>query len=85
MTLEEIKSLEHITVLENEYSIEITPEINYYCEVEDIPQNKIFCKPFDMLIQPEYNTIWVKSFIPIDASCIAIYGEHQPIVENSSL
>ena len=51
MTLEEIKSLEHITVLEGEYNITITPDYDYYCEVEDTPENEIYYG-FD------FNAVW---------------------------
>ena len=64
MTLEEIKSLEHITVLEGEYNLTITPDFDYYVEVEDTPVNQIYYDSFEILIQPEYSQMWVKSLIP---------------------
>lgn len=85
MTLEEIKSLEHITVLEGEYNITITPDYDYYCEVEDTPVNEIIYGPFDMMIQPEYNTIWVRKFQPVEADNISVYGEYKQMVEDTSL
>jgi hypothetical protein len=62
MTLEEIKLLEHIEVIENEYNIIIIPEPFYYVEVEDIPVNQIHYDVFEMLKQSEYSQIWVKCF-----------------------
>lgn len=67
MTLEEIKLLEHVEVIENEYNIIIIPEPFYYVEVEDIPVNQIHYDVFEMLKQPEYSQIWVKCFA-LDAS-----------------
>lgn len=63
MTLEEIKQLEHLTVDEFEYNIVLTPDYDYYIEVEDVPENKIYWEPIEMLIQPEYSQIWVKTYI----------------------
>ena len=62
MTLEEIKLLEHIEVIENEYNIIIIPEPLYYIEVEDIPVNQIYYDEVEMMKQSEYSQIWVKSF-----------------------
>lgn len=63
MTLEEIKSLEHIEVLEGEYDITIIPDYDYYVEVEDIPENKFYYDSFDMIIQPEYSQMWVHCYV----------------------
>ena len=60
MTLEEIKLLEHIEVIENEYNIIIIPEPLYYIEVEDIPVNQIYYDAVEMLKQSEYSNIYVK-------------------------
>ena len=60
MTLEEIKLLEHIEVIENEYNIIIIPEPLYYIEVEDIPVNQIYYDEVEMMKQSEYSQIWVK-------------------------
>lgn len=72
MTLEEIKQLEHLTVDEFEYNIVLTPDYDYYIEVEDVPENKIYWESVEMLIQPEYSQMWVKYYIDpstdIDAS-----------------
>lgn len=62
MTLEEIKLLEHIEVIENEYNIIIIPEPLYYIEVEDIPVNQIYYDEVEMMKQSEYSQIWVKCF-----------------------
>lgn len=62
MTLEEIKLLEHIEVIENEYNIIIIPEPLYYIEVEDIPVNQIYYDEVEMMKQSEYSQILVKSF-----------------------
>lgn len=74
MTLEEIKLLEHIEVIENEYNIIIIPEPFYYVEVEDIPVNQIYYDVFEMLKQSEYSQIWVKCFdiepIIVDSSIV---------------
>lgn len=64
MTLEEIKLLEHIEVIENEYNIIIIPESLYYIEVEDIPVNQIYYDEVEMIKQPEYSQIWVKCLAP---------------------
>lgn len=63
MTLEEIKQLEHLTVEEQEYNIVLTPDLDYYLEVEDVPENKIYWVSVEMLIQPEYSQMWVKYYI----------------------
>ena len=60
MTLEEIKLLEHIEVIENEYNIIIIPEPLYYIEVEDIPVNQIYYDEVEMMKQTEYSNIYVK-------------------------
>lgn len=60
MTLEEIKLLEHIEVIENEYNIIIMPEPLYYIEVEDIPVNQIYYDAVEMMKQTEYSNIYVK-------------------------
>lgn len=60
MTLEEIKLLEHIEVIENEYNIIIIPEPLYYIEVEDIPVNQIYYDAVEMMKQAEYSKIYVK-------------------------
>ena len=60
MTLEEIKLLEHIEVIENEYNIIIIPEPLYYIEVEDIPVNQIYYDAVEMMKQSEYSNIYVK-------------------------
>lgn len=74
MTLDEIKLLEHIEVIENEYNIIIIPEPFYYVEVEDIPVNQIYYDVFEMLKQSEYSQIWVKCFdiepIIVDSSIV---------------
>ena len=62
MTLEEIKLLEHIEVIENEYNIIIIPEPLYYIEVEDVPVNQIYYDEVEMMKQAEYSQIWVKCF-----------------------
>lgn len=62
MTLEEIKLLEHIEVIENEYNIIIIPEPLYYIEVEDIPVNQIYYDAVEMMKQSEYSHIMVKCF-----------------------
>lgn len=62
MTLEEIKLLEHIEVIENEYNIIIIPEPLYYIEVEDIPVNQIYYDEVEMMKQTEYSNIFVKCF-----------------------
>ena len=62
MTLEEIKLLEHIEVIENEYNIIIIPEPLYYIEVEDIPVNQIYYDAVEMMKQTEYSQIMVKCF-----------------------
>ena len=62
MTLEEIKLLEHIEVIENEYNIIIIPEPLYYIEVEDIPVNQIYYDEVEMMKQSEYSQILVKCF-----------------------
>ena len=62
MTLEEIKLLEHIEVIENEYNIIIIPEPLYYIEVEDIPVNQIYYDAVEMMKQSEYSKILVKCF-----------------------
>ena len=62
MTLEEIKLLEHVEVIENEYNIIIIPEPLYYIEVEDIPVNQIYYDEVEMMKQSEYSQIWVKCF-----------------------
>lgn len=62
MTLDEIKLLEHIEVIENEYNIIIIPEPFYYVEVEDIPVNQIYYDAVEMMKQSEYSHIWVKCF-----------------------
>ena len=62
MTLEEIKLLEHIEVIENEYNIIIIPEPLYYIEVEDIPVNQIYYDEVEMMKQSEYSKILVKCF-----------------------
>ena len=62
MTLEEIKLLEHIEVIENEYNIIIIPEPFYYIEVEDIPVNQIYYDEVEMMKQSEYSQILVKCF-----------------------
>ena len=62
MTLEEIKLLEHIEVIENEYNIIIIPEPFYYIEVEDIPVNQIYHDGVEMMKQSEYSKILVKCF-----------------------
>ena len=71
MTLEEIKLLEHIEVIENEYNIIIIPEPLYYIEVEDIPVNQIYYDEVEMIKQPEYSQIWVKCFA-LDSSIDAL-------------
>ena len=63
MTLEEIKQLEHLTVDEFEYNIVLTPDYDYYIEVEDVPENKIYWVSVEMLIQPEYSQMWVKYYV----------------------
>ena len=63
MTLEEIKLLEHIEVIENEYNIIIIPEPLYYIEVEDIPVNQIYYDGVEMMKQTEYSQIFVKCFV----------------------
>ena len=72
MTLEEIKLLEHIEVIENEYNIIIIPEPLYYIEVEDIPVNQIYYDAVEMMKQTEYSNILVKYInqdqIIVDAS-----------------
>ena len=72
MTLEEIKLLEHIEVIENEYNIIIIPEPLYYIEVEDIPVNQIYYDAVEMIKQSEYSNILVKYInqdqITVDAS-----------------
>ena len=60
MTLEEIKLLEHVEVIENEYNIIIIPEPLYYIEVEDIPVNQIYYDAVEMMKQSEYSNIYVK-------------------------
>ena len=60
MTLEEIKLLEHVEVIENEYNIIIIPEPLYYIEVEDIPVNQIYYDEVEMMKQSEYSNIYVK-------------------------
>ena len=60
MTLEEIKLLEHIEVIENEYNIIIIHEPLYYIEVEDIPVNQIYYDAVEMMKQSEYSNIYVK-------------------------
>lgn len=74
MTLDEIKLLEHIEVIENEYNIIIIPEPFYYVEVEDIPVNQIYYDVFEMLKQSEYSQIYVKCFdiepIIVDSSIV---------------
>ena len=60
MTLEEIKLLEHIEVIENEYNIIIIPEPLYYIEVEDIPVNQIYYDAVEMMKQTEYSNIYIK-------------------------
>ena len=76
MTLEEIKLLEHIEVIENEYNIIIIPEPFYYVEVEDIPINQIHYDVFEMLKQSEYSQIYVKCFAPdpyiVDSSIVVL-------------
>lgn len=62
MTLEEIKLLEHIEVIENEYNIIIIPEPLYYIEVEDVPVNQIYYDEVEMMKQTEYSQIFVKCF-----------------------
>ena len=62
MTFEEIKLLEHIEVIENEYNIIIIPEPFYYIEVEDIPVNQIYHDGVEMMKQSEYSKILVKCF-----------------------
>ena len=62
MTLEEIKLLEHIEVIENEYNIIIIPEPLYYIEVEDISVNQIYYNEVEMMKQSEYSKIIVKCF-----------------------
>ena len=62
MTLEEIKLLEHVEVIENEYNIIIIPEPLYYIEVEDIPVNQIYYDAVEMMKQAEYSNIQVKCF-----------------------
>ena len=62
MTLEEIKLLEHIEVIENEYNIIIIPEPLYYIEVEDVPVNQIYYDAVEMMKQSEYSQILVKCF-----------------------
>lgn len=62
MTLEEIKLLEHIEVIENEYNIIIIPEPLYYIEVEDVPVNQIYYDAVEMMKQSEYSKILVKCF-----------------------
>ena len=62
MTLEEIKLLEHVEVIENEYNIIIIPEPLYYIEVEDIPVNQIYYDEVEMMKQTEYSKILVKCF-----------------------
>ena len=62
MTLEEIKLLEHIEVIENEYNIIIIPEPLYYIEVEDVPVNQIYYDEVEMMKQSEYSQIMVKCF-----------------------
>ena len=62
MTLEEIKLLEHIEVIENEYNIIIIPEPLYYIEVEDVPGNQIYYDEVEMMKQSEYSKIMVKCF-----------------------
>ena len=62
MTLEEIKLLEHVEVIENEYNIIIIPEPLYYIEVEDIPVNQIYYDAVEMMKQSEYSQILVKCF-----------------------
>ena len=62
MTLEEIKLLEHVEVIENEYNIIIIPDPLYYIEVEDIPVNQIYYDEVEMMKQSEYSQIWVKCF-----------------------
>ena len=62
MTLEEIKLLEHIEVIENEYNIIIIPEPLYQIEVEDIPVNQIYYNEVEMMKQSEYSQIMVKCF-----------------------
>ena len=57
MTLEEIKLLEHIKVIENEYNIIIIPEPLYYIEAEDIPVNQIYYDAVEMMKQSEYSNI----------------------------
>ena len=72
MTLEEIKLLEHIEVIENEYNIIIIPEPLYHIEVEDIPVNQIYYDAVEMMKQSEYSNIFVKYInqeqIIVDAS-----------------
>ena len=62
MTLEEIKLLEHVEVIENEYNIIIIPDPLYYIEVEDIPVNQIYYDEVEMMKQSEYSKIIVKCF-----------------------
>ena len=69
MTLEEIKLLEHIEVIENEYNIIIMPEPLYYIEVEDIPVNQIYYDEVEMMKQTEYSKIYVK-YINQDQSIV---------------
>lgn len=73
MTLEEIKLLEHIEVIENDYNIIIIPEPLYYVEVEDIPVNQIYYDAVEMMKQSEYSQIWVKCF------------DIEPSIEDSSI
>lgn len=69
MTLEEIKLLEHIEVIENEYNIIIIPEPLYYIEVEDIPVNQIYYDAVEMMKQTEYSKIYV-NYINQDQSIV---------------
>lgn len=69
MTLEEIKLLEHIEVIENEYNIIIIPEPLYYIEVEDIPVNQIYYDSVEMMKQTEYSKIYIK-YINQDQSIV---------------
>ena len=71
MTLEEIKLLEHIEVIENEYNIIIIPEPLYYIEVEDVPVNQIYYDAVEMMKQSEYSKILVK-YINQDQSIVDV-------------
>ena len=89
MTLEEIKLLEHIEIVEeNENYIIIKPDTFYYIQVKDIPEDVKYYKEMGIIKQPEYSQMTVKSIFEneiIDSSITDNKIINSSILDNTSI